>query len=83
MKWKGYKERTWEAEENMEGAGRALELFWDRKEKEDKVKREALVNYITPLFSKKKNNKKKDVLWTSSDFGDFGDFLRVHLLSIG
>ena len=39
QKWKGYKERTWEAEENMEGAGRALELFWDRKEKEDKVKR--------------------------------------------
>ena len=39
MKWKGYKERTWEAEENMEGAGRALELFWDRKEKEDEVKR--------------------------------------------
>ena len=39
VKWKGYKERTWEAEENMEGAGRALELFWDRKEKEDKVKR--------------------------------------------
>ena len=39
MKWKGYKEHTWEAEENMEGAGRALELFWDRKEKEDEVKR--------------------------------------------
>ena len=39
VKWKGYKERTWEAEENMEGAGRALELFWDRKEKEDEVKR--------------------------------------------
>ena len=39
VKWKGYKEHTWEAEENMEGAGKALELFWDRKEKEDKVKR--------------------------------------------
>ena len=39
VKWKCYKERTWEAEENMEGAGRALELFWDRKEKEDRVKR--------------------------------------------
>ena len=39
VKWKGYKERTWEAEENMEGAGRALELFWDRKEKEDEVRR--------------------------------------------
>ena len=23
----------------MEGAGRALELFWDRKEKEDEVRR--------------------------------------------
>ena len=39
VKWKGYKECTWEAKENMEGAGRALELFWDRKEKEDEVRR--------------------------------------------
>ena len=27
----------------MEGAGRALELFWDRKEKEDEVKRKPCV----------------------------------------
>ena len=39
VKWKGYKECTWEAKENMEGAGRALELFWDRKEEEDEVRR--------------------------------------------
>ena len=39
VKWKGYKERMWEAEENMEGAGRALELFWNRKEEEDEVRR--------------------------------------------
>ena len=45
----------------------------------DKFKK---ITHNTSLFQKK-NNKKKDVLWTSSDFGDFGDFLRVHLLSIG
>ena len=36
VKWKGYKERTWEAKENMEGAGRALELFWTGRRKKTK-----------------------------------------------
>jgi len=39
VKWKGYKEKTWENEENMGGAERVMELFWGRKEKEDEVKR--------------------------------------------
>ena len=39
VKWKGYEERTWESAENVQGAQRALELFWSKKEKDDEVRR--------------------------------------------
>ena len=44
VKWKGYKERTWEAEENMEGAGRALELFLGQEGERRRSEEETLVS---------------------------------------
>ena len=32
VKWKGYKERTWEKEDNLQGAPRAIENFWRKRD---------------------------------------------------
>jgi hypothetical protein len=33
VKWTGYREKTWEKVENLEGARRAIELFWQKRKK--------------------------------------------------